>query len=98
MSIRIATAGESVRVWAEIDLDAVRHNVRVLRGLLTRGAAFMAVVKSEAYGHGSAPVAQAALAAGASGLGVSDINEGLALREAGITAPIQVLYSCLPEE
>jgi len=98
MSIRMVRTGESVRVWAEIDLEAVRHNVRVLRGLLKRGAAFMAVVKSEAYGHGAAPVAQAALASGASSLGVSDINEGLSLREAGVTAPIQVLYSCLPEE
>lgn len=89
---------EAVRVWAEIDLGAVRHNVRVLRGLLKHGAGLMAVVKSEAYGHGAVPVARAALSAGAERLGVNEIAEGLALRDAGLNCPIQLLTSCLPEE
>ncbi len=89
---------ESARVWAEIDLEAVRHNVRAIKGLLKHGAGIMAVVKSEAYGHGAVPVAQAALSAGASRLAVYEIGEGIQLRDAGITAPIQVLTSCLPWE
>src|SRR5688572_16109609 len=89
---------EAVRVGTEIDLGAVRHNVRVLRGLLKHGAGLMAVVKSEAYGHGAVPVARAALSAGAERLGVNEIAEGLALRDAGLNCPIQLLTSCLPEE
>jgi alanine racemase len=97
MSIRSVTP-EAVRVWAEIDLGAVRHNVRVLRGLLKHGAGLMAVVKSEAYGHGAVPVARAALASGAERIGVNEIAEGLSLRDAGLSGPIQLLTSCLPEE
>lgn len=91
-------AGHTARVWADVNLDAVRHNTRVLRGLLKRGAELMAVVKSEAYGHGAVPVARAALAEGATRLGVNEVAEGIALREAGIAQPIQLLTSCLDEE
>ena len=89
---------DTARIWCEVDLDAVSHNVRVLRGLLKHGAGMMAVVKTEAYGHGAVAVSRAALAAGASRLGVNEISEGIALRDAGIEAPIQLLTSCLPEE
>jgi alanine racemase len=97
LSLRISTS-ESARAWAEIDLDAVRHNTRALRSLLKHGAGLMAVVKSEAYGHGSVPVAHAALSAGAVRLGVNQIEEGLVLRDAGINVPIQLLTAALPEE
>jgi alanine racemase len=89
---------DATRVWAEIDLLAVRHNTRLLCGLLRRGAALMAVVKSEAYGHGAVPVARAALAAGATRLGINDVAEGIALRDAAIREPIQLLTSCLDAE
>ncbi|MGO4592932.1 alanine racemase [Leifsonia sp. 2TAF2] len=70
-----------------VDLDAVSANVARLRELLgTRHA--MAVVKADAYGHGAVESARAALAGGADWLGVAEIAEGLALREAGITAPV----------
>jgi alanine racemase len=72
----------------EIDLDAVRHNVR---RLLPKDAALMAVVKADGYGHGDAEVARAALEAGATWVGVALVEEGLGLREGGITAPILVL-------
>ena len=49
----------------EIDLEAIRNNVRVMRACVAGGAKFLAVVKADAYGHGSAPVARAALEAGA---------------------------------
>jgi len=70
-----------------VDLDAVTANVRRLRELVPTAHA-MAVVKADAYGHGAVECARAALAGGADWLGVAEIAEGLALREAGITAPV----------
>lgn len=68
---------------AEVDLAAVRANVAALRA--AAGAAeVMAVVKADAYGHGLVPCAQAALAGGATWLGVAQLAEGLALRRAGV--------------
>ncbi len=76
--------------WAEIDLDAVAHNVRVLRAAADP-AAVWAVVKANGYGHGAVDVARAVLDAGAEGLCVALTAEGVALRAAGIDAPILVL-------
>jgi alanine racemase len=72
----------------EIDLEAIRGNVRALKPV---GAELMAVVKANAYGHGDVPVARAAIEAGASWLGVALVEEGLRLREAGIEDPILLL-------
>ena len=77
-------------VWAEVDLDAIRNNARVL-GDHARAEHLMAVVKADGYGHGAVPVARAALEGGASWLGVALVEEGVELREAGITAPVLVL-------
>ena len=78
---------------AEIDLEAIAHNVRRLR---PSAAELMAVVKADGYGHGDAEVARAALDAGASRLGVSLVEEGLGLRDRGIDAPILVLAEFPP--
>ena len=72
---------------AEIDLDAVEHNARVLVRHAS-GVRVMAVVKADAYGHGAVPVALAALRGGATALGVTTIAEALELRSAGIDAEI----------
>ncbi|MDQ0868588.1 alanine racemase [Arthrobacter sp. V1I9] len=72
---------------AVIDLDAIRHNVRRLAAAASP-AKVLAVVKADAYGHGAVPVARAAMEAGASWLGVAHISEALALRAAGIDAPL----------
>lgn len=72
---------------AVIDLDAVRRNLRTI-GERVAPAAVMAVVKADAYGHGAVPVARAALEGGAGWLGVADLHEALALRAAGIDAPV----------
>ncbi|OBG39995.1 alanine racemase [Mycobacterium sp. E3198] len=72
---------------AVVDLGAIAHNVRVLREH-AGGAQVMAVVKADGYGHGATRVARAALAAGAAELGVATVDEALALRAAGITAPV----------
>ena len=74
--------------WAEIDLAAVRHNVRAVKGLLGGECHLWAVVKAGAYGHGAVPTARAALDAGADGLAVSSLGEASQLRRAGIGAPI----------
>lgn len=77
--------------WAEIDLGAIGHNVETLDALTPPETLFMAVVKADGYGHGAPEVAQAALAAGADRLGVATVDEGVRLRKAGITAPVQIL-------
>ena len=71
------------RTWAEIDLGAVRHNVRALEHRAP-GARLMAVVKADAYGHGAVPVSRAALEAGADALAVVTAEEGAELRRAEI--------------
>ncbi|AYV29371.1 MULTISPECIES: alanine racemase [Streptomyces] len=77
----------ATRVYAEIDLDAVRDNVRALRERAPR-ARVMAVVKADGYGHGAVPCARAALDAGAAWIGTATPQEALALRAAGIDAPL----------
>jgi alanine racemase len=72
---------------AVVDLGAIEHNVRVLREH-AGPAQVMAVVKADGYGHGATQVARAALAAGAAELGVASVDEALALRADGITAPV----------
>jgi alanine racemase len=84
------------RAEAVVDLAAVRHNVGVLRAAAP-GAEVMAVVKADGYGHGAVPVARAALAAGASWLGVCTLEEAAELRQAGITAPL-LSWLHLPDE
>ncbi|GGR53239.1 MULTISPECIES: alanine racemase [Streptomyces] len=74
----------ALRARAEIDLGALRANVRALRAR-AKSAAVMAVVKSDAYGHGAVPCARAALAAGATWLGTATAEEALALRAAGLS-------------
>jgi len=75
------------RSEAVIDLDAIRDNVALLRAG-TGSAGLMAVVKADGYGHGLVPAARAAMAGGASWLGVAFLDEALALRAAGISAPV----------
>jgi alanine racemase len=72
---------------AVVDLGAIAHNVRLLREH-AGPAQVMAVVKADGYGHGATQVARAALAAGAAELGVATVDEALALRADGITAPV----------
>lgn len=72
---------------AVIDLDAVTANIRSLRQIIGTPH-LVAVVKADGYGHGAVPVARAALAGGADWLGTADIPEALALRAAGIDAPL----------
>lgn len=87
---------EGARAWTELDLAAIRHNAAAIAG--HAGVPLVGVVKANGYGHGAVEVARAALAGGASGLGVATAAEALELRAAGIEARIQILGSFLPEE
>ncbi len=86
-----------LRALARVNLAAIERNVARLRRDL-RGVALCAVVKADGYGHGGVPVADAALRAGASWLGVATSEEALTLREAGISAPILVMGAVSAEE
>ena len=83
--------------WAEINLDHIHENISAMKKRLPAGVSLFAVVKANAYGHGDYEVAQTALQAGAEFLCVAFLDEALALREKGITAPILVLGASRPE-
>ena len=85
------------KTWAEIDLTALKENVRNMKRHIGEHVRLMAVVKANAYGHGDAQVAKAALAEGASILAVALLDEALSLRAQGIEEPILVLGAVPPE-
>ncbi|MBW4651288.1 MAG: alanine racemase [Kastovskya adunca ATA6-11-RM4] len=85
------SVGLCQRAWVEINLAALTNNVQQLKRFLKPGTDLMAVVKADAYGHGAVTVSKTALKAGATWLGVATVEEGIALREADITAPILIL-------
>ena len=78
------------RAWAEVDLGAIRHNVRTLRAIAAP-ARLCAVVKANGYGHGAAAVGRAAVEAGADWLAVAQVDELVGLRDAGIDVPLLLL-------
>ena len=82
--------------WAEISASAIAHNVATLRTVLGE-TLFCAVIKANGYGHGAGLAALAALDGGADALAVAIIDEGIELRELGITAPILLLAEIPPE-
>jgi alanine racemase len=84
-------------VWAEIDLDALDHNVRLLVARAAPSRVY-AVVKANAYGHGAAAIGRAALRAGAVGLAVVCVDEGEELRDGGVEAPVLVIGHTQPSD
>jgi alanine racemase len=83
--------------WLEVDLDRLTANLAAIRGLLPEGVSVEPVVKADAYGHGATMVASWLEHAGASGLCVATLDEGLELRAAGVGLPILVLYPIPPD-
>ena len=77
--------------WIEIDLGKLRRNLQLIRGDLPKAVRLMAVIKDDAYGHGALDAARIALEEGAWGFALSTLEEALALREGGITAPLLLL-------
>jgi alanine racemase len=86
----VAVADRLRPAWAEIDVGAAQRNASLL-GRLVGPSELCAVVKADGYGHGAVALAQAALAGGAGWLAVALVEEGVALREAGIEVPILLL-------
>jgi alanine racemase len=84
--------------YVSVDLEAIRHNLGQVRSRLHEGCALCAVVKANAYGHGLIRVARACVEAGAEFLAVSTTEEGVRLRDAGLTAPILVFLPPTAEE
>jgi alanine racemase len=89
---------EAYRVKAEIDLDALQHNLRLIRQRAGPGVRVMLVVKADAYGHGARAIANHALRCGIESLGVGTSAEALELRHDGIRAPILVLGTIIDDE
>ncbi len=85
------------RTWAEIDLDCLRQNMQNIKTAASHSMV-MAVVKADAYGHGAVLAAKTLAAAGADWLAVSNLDEALQLREAGLTLPILILSYTPSEE
>lgn len=81
----------TMNTYAEISLAAIKHNIAEIKKFVDGKTRFMAVVKANAYGHGAAAVARAAVEAGADYLGVANLKEALELREAGLLSPILIL-------
>ncbi|MBQ9599611.1 MAG: alanine racemase [Clostridia bacterium] len=79
------------RTWAEVDLDAIAHNIREIRKITNPNAQIMAVVKADAYGHGFLEVTKTLLENGADRLAVAVLQEGKQLRSRGVTVPILIL-------
>ncbi len=84
--------------WAEIDLKAIEYNYRQVRKTVGKDIHIMAVVKANAYGHGTVEVSSVLERAGVDYLGVATTDEAVRLRDHGITAPVLILGSVLPGE
>lgn len=84
--------------WVEVDLAAIQHNYREIRQKIKPEVKILGVVKADAYGHGAIAISRVLEEQGVEMLGVTTPEEGRALRQAGITAPILVFGAFLPEE
>ena len=92
-NLEIATS----RTWAEINLDELAHNIKILRECLNDNAKFLGVCKANAYGHGMIEIAKKLQSCGADWLAVATIPEGIELRKNNISLPILCLGQTRPE-
>jgi len=84
--------------WADIDLGAIEHNYTQVKRLVGKDVMLMAVVKANAYGHGTVEISQVLENMGVNYLGVATTDEAVRIRDHGIKTPILILGSILPEE
>ncbi len=82
---------QSFSAWAEIDLGAIEHNLKVINSIISSKTKIMAVVKADGYGHGAVVISKFLLDKGIDFLGVARIEEAIELREGGISIPILIL-------
>ncbi len=90
-AVRLDITRAAHRAWVEVDLSAVVNNVRKVKSIIGDAVTLMAVVRTNAYGHGAVEVGATAVLNGADYLGVGSLAEGIALRKAGVDAPILIL-------
>lgn len=83
---------------ALVDLSALRHNLDQVRKRLAASCGILAVVKADGYGHGAVKVSRTLVRAGVTGLGVSTLQEGILLREAGLHVPVLLMGALLPHQ
>ena len=86
------------RSWVEVSRAQIAENFRKVRQAVAPGVEVMGVVKADAYGHGAVEVSRLLVADGATWLGVSSVDEGVSLRQAGLGTRILVMADCLPFE
>ena len=86
------------RTWAQIDLDAIRHNYRLIRAAVRPESKILSVVKADAYGYGASHVANCLQQQGTDWFGVSNLDEAVQLRRNGISKPILILSYTPPKE
>ncbi|HEY8772443.1 MAG TPA: alanine racemase [Candidatus Limnocylindria bacterium] len=91
--MRLPAARSPHRAWIEVDHEALVANLATLRRLAGEGRQMIAVVKANAYGHGAVEVSRTLLREGVEHLAVATLGEGLELREAGIDAPMLILWA-----
>lgn len=83
---------------AEINVEAFKHNIKQFKHLSGQNVLLLAVIKTNAYGHGVIRMGKEAIAAGADRLGITTVEEGALLREHGVTSPIHLLSNVIPEQ
>lgn len=88
---RLSNINTKRDAWVEINLDAIEHNILELKNYVKNDTKILAVVKADAYGHGSAMITPTLLASGVDALGVASIDEGIELRNNKFNCPILVL-------
>ena len=98
MENKLTTPSEQGRAWVEIDLDALAYNAAQLRALLPQGCELMAVVKTDAYGHGAEKVAERLENEGVKSFAVATVGEGVRLRKNGLAGDILVLGYTHPND
>ncbi len=84
--------------WAEVNLGNLAHNFKQIKKIVSADTRVMVCVKADAYGHGLIPVSKKLVSCGVDYLGVASIDEGIKLREAGITLPILILGLILKKD
>ena len=85
------------RTWADVSMDNLEHNYHEILSHIPQGCRFLGVMKADAYGHGAVPVSQALADLGAGYLAVSNLEEAIQIRRAGIRTPILILGYTPPE-
>ncbi len=88
---RLSNINTKRDAWVEVNLDAIEKNINTLKSMQKEDVKILAVVKADAYGHGSSMIAPTLLASGVDYLGVASVDEGMELRNNKFSAPILVL-------